>query len=154
MMDYVNLGNSDLLVSKITLGSMTWGEQNSVDEGIQQLNYAFKERGINIVDTAEMYPVPVKPSTQGETDKIISKWLKTVDRSKIIIASKVTGNGGNRINWLPGRNGESSRVSSSQIKISVDESLKLLGTEYIDLLQVHWPDRYVTNFGERFYNYK
>jgi aryl-alcohol dehydrogenase-like predicted oxidoreductase len=137
MMDYVNLGNSDLLVSKITLGSMTWGEQNSVDEGIQQLNYAFKERGINIVDTAEMYPVPVKSSTQGETDKIISKWLKTIDRSKIIIASKVTGNGGNRINWLPGRNGESSRVSSSQIKISVDESLKRLGTDYIDLLQVH-----------------
>eukprot|EP01035_Chromulina_nebulosa_P066833 gene66833-91533_t len=89
--DRINLGSSDLLVSKVCLGTMTWGQQNTEDEGIQQLNYAFNECGINFLDTAEMYPVPTKAETQGKTDLIISKWLKTVDRSKVILATKVAG---------------------------------------------------------------
>lgn len=150
-MDYVKLGDSDLLVSKICLGTMTWGEQNTIDEGVEQLNYAFGEAGINFLDTAEMYPVPTKPETQGRTDKTVAKWLKGVDRSKVILATKVAGNS-DRITWLPGRNGSKARVSAEQIKVSVDESLKRLETDYIDLLQIHWPDRYVPIFGQTTYN--
>jgi len=147
-MQYTKLGSSELLVSKICLGTMTWGEQNSESEGIDQLNKAFDEYGINFLDTAEMYPVPTKPESQGATDKIIGKWLnmKGRDRSKIILASKVAGASEN-VTWLPGRNGKGSRVSYNEIMKSVEESLKRLQTDYIDLLQIHWPDRYVSLFG-------
>lgn len=152
-MDYVNLGSSDMKVSKVCLGTMTWGQQNTMEEGIQQLDVAFNEYGINFLDTAEMYPVPTNPETQGETDRVISKWLKGRDRSKVIIASKVSG-ASERITWLPGRNGEGSRVSKKDIVVSVDESLKRLGTDYIDLIQIHWPDRYVPLFGGAAYDEK
>lgn len=141
--DRVNLGSSDLLVSKVCLGTMTWGQQNTEEEGIQQLNYAFNECGINFLDTAEMYPVPTKAETQGKTDLIIGKWLKTVDRSKVILATKVAGFS-DTITWLPGRGGGGSRVSRSQIMSSIEASLERLGTDYVDLLQIHWPDRYIT----------
>lgn len=75
--DYTNLGSSDLLVSKICLGTMTWGQQNTIEEGIEQLDIAFNEYNINFLDTAEIYPVPTKAETQGDTDRVISKWLKT-----------------------------------------------------------------------------
>lgn len=145
-MEFTTLGKSDLSVSKVCLGTMTWGQQNTVDEGIAQLDLAFSKYGINFIDTAEMYPIPAKPETQGATDKIIGKWLKSQDRSKVILATKVAG-ASDRLNWLPGRNGQLPRVRRSDILASVDESLKRLGTDYIDLLQIHWPDRYVPLFG-------
>jgi aryl-alcohol dehydrogenase-like predicted oxidoreductase len=110
---------------------------------------AFKEYGINFLDSAEMYPVPTKAETTGRTDLIIGKWLKTMNRQEVILASKVAGPG---IPWLAGRDGQGSRVSASQIAVSVDESLKRLSTDYIDLLQIHWPDRYVPIFGAQGYN--
>ena len=137
----VHLGSSDLHVSKVCLGTMTWGQQNTEEEGIQQLNYAFSKCGINFLDTAEMYPVPTKAETQGKTDLIISKWLKTVDRSKVMLATKVAGFS-ETITWLPGRGGGGSRVSRAQIMSSIEASLERLGTDYVDLLQIHWPDRF------------
>eukprot|EP01035_Chromulina_nebulosa_P020129 gene20129-26136_t len=148
-MDYTTLGDSDLKISKITLGTMTFGEQNSESDAHEQLSLAFNKYGINTLDTAEIYPVPTKAETQGKTDKYISSWLKTVDRSKVILATKVAGPG---VTWLPGRNGQKSRVSKHDILESVDNSLKRLSTDYIDLLQIHWPDRYVPLFGGKAYN--
>lgn len=148
-MDYTTLGSSDLNVSKICLGTMTWGEQNTEEEGIEQLNAAFHEYGINFLDTAEMYPIPTKAETQGATDRIISKWLPTMKRSDVILATKIAGPG---IKWLAGRNGENSKVSKEQVEVSIDETLKRLGTDYVDLLQIHWPDRYVPLFGAASYN--
>jgi aryl-alcohol dehydrogenase-like predicted oxidoreductase len=134
-MEYTLLGDSDLNVSKVCLGTMTWGEQNTMAEGIEQMDIAFNEYGVNFLDTAEMYPVPTKPESQGETDRVIAQWLKGRDRSKVILASKVCG-ASDRITWLPGREGKGARVSYNDIMVSVDESLKRLGTDYIDLLQV------------------
>jgi aryl-alcohol dehydrogenase-like predicted oxidoreductase len=152
-MEYTKLGDSDLEVSKVCLGTMTFGQQNTVDEGVEQLDFAFDKYGINFLDTAEMYPVPTKAETQGDTDRVISKWLKGRDRSKIILASKVAG-ASPRLTWLPGRNGEGCRVSKKDILVSVDESLRRLGTDYIDLVQIHWPDRYVPIFGATNYDLK
>jgi len=130
---------------------MTFGQQNTEAEGKEQLDVAFKEYGVNFLDTAEMYPVPTKAETQGRTDLIIGNWLKEsgITRDKIILATKVAGPG---ITWLPGRDGENSRVRKRDIMVSVEASLKRLGTEYIDLLQIHWPDRYVPIFGATAYN--
>lgn len=149
---YKNLGDSDLKVSNVCLGTMTFGEQNTESEGIEQLNIAFDDYGVNFLDTAEMYPVPTKAESQGKTDKIIGKWLKTRDRSKVILATKVSG-ASPRITWLPGRNGQGSRVTYDEIIASVDYSLERLQTDYIDLLQIHWPDRYVPIFGQSSYEY-
>lgn len=151
VIDRIKLGSSDLEISKICLGTMTWGQQNTESEGIEQLNSAFNDYGINFLDTAEMYPIPTKAETQGQTDRIVAKWLKGMDRSKVILATKVAGHS-NFITWLPGRNGLGSRVNRDQILLSVDESLKRLGTDYIDLLQIHWPDRYVPLFGQSSYD--
>jgi aryl-alcohol dehydrogenase-like predicted oxidoreductase len=151
MMDYTKLGSSDLMVSKVCLGTMTWGQQNTEEEGIEQMNVAFDEYGINFLDTAEMYPVPTKAETQGATDRCIAKWLKGRDRSKVILATKVAG-ASERLTYLPGRNGKGSRVRREDIIASVDASLERLGTDYIDLLQIHWPDRYVSLFGGSAYD--
>jgi aryl-alcohol dehydrogenase-like predicted oxidoreductase len=148
-MQLTRLGSSDLLVSKVCLGTMTWGQQNTIDEAHAQLDVAFDECGVNFLDTAEMYPVPTKKETQGETDRYIGAWLAKRDRSKVILATKVAGPG---ITWLPGRNGHKSRVTAKEIELSVDSSLQRLGTEYIDLLQIHWPDRYVPIFGSNAYD--
>ncbi len=152
-MDYTKLGSSDLMVSKVCLGTMTWGQQNTLAEGVEQLDIAFKEYGVNFLDTAEIYPVPTKAATQGETDRIIASWLKTQDRSKVVLATKIAG-ASMQMKYLPGRNGQGSRVSPKEIRVSVDESLKRLGTDYIDLLQIHWPDRYVPLFGAGTYRYE
>jgi len=148
-MTYTSLGS--LRVSKVCLGTMTWGQQNTEKEAHEQLDFAFKERGVNFLDTAEMYPVPTKAETQGRTDYIIGNWLKTnsIQRDKIVVATKVAGPG---ISWLPGRRGQNSRLRRDDIMVSVDESLKRLGVDQIDLLQIHWPDRYVPIFGAQGYN--
>lgn len=148
-MKFTKLGNSDISVSKVCLGTMTWGEQNTLAEGVDQLDVAFREYGVNFLDTAEMYPIPTKASSQGATDRIIAHWLKQQQRDNVVVATKVAGPG---ITWLPGRNGQNSRVREADIIPSVDASLKRLGTDYIDLLQIHWPDRYVPIFGATAYN--
>jgi len=140
-MDYVKLGSSDLIVSKVCMGTMTFGEQNTLEEGVEQLNLAFDEYGINFLDTAEMYPVPTKADTQGATDRTVAEFLKGRKREDVILATKVAGRS-ERITWL--RDDESGAVvNRAQILESVDKSLQRLGTDYIDLLQIHWPDRYV-----------
>ncbi|KAL8486633.1 hypothetical protein ACS0TY_023359 [Phlomoides rotata] len=148
-LQYRKLGDSDLLISEITLGTMTYGEQNTEKEAHEQLNYAF-ERGINILDTAEMYPVPPRGETQGRTDLYIASWLKNQPRDKVILATKVSGYS-ERSPYLRD-NGKVVRVDSANIRESVEKSLKRLNTDYIDLLQIHWPDRYVALFGEYFYD--
>lgn len=141
-MDYVHLGSSDLLVSKVCMGTMTFGEQNTLEEGVEQLNLAFDEYGVNFLDTAEMYPVPTKAKTQGKTDETVAAFLKSRRREDIVLATKVAGTS-ERMTWLPRKNPEEgSKLTKDQILYSVKESLKRLGTDYIDLIQLHWPDRY------------
>eukprot|EP00252_Welwitschia_mirabilis_P022366 TRINITY_DN602_c0_g1_i1.p1 TRINITY_DN602_c0_g1~~TRINITY_DN602_c0_g1_i1.p1 ORF type:complete len:417 (-),score=64.09 TRINITY_DN602_c0_g1_i1:326-1576(-) len=148
-MQYRKLGDSDLVISEITLGTMTWGNQNTEKEAHQQLSYAF-DQGINILDTAEVYPVPMNKETQGRTDRYIGTWLKSQPRDKVIVATKVAGYS-ERSTYLRDHQGII-RVDAKNIRESVEKSLKRLGTNYIDLLQIHWPDRYVPIFGEFFYD--
>lgn len=115
-------------------------QQNTIEEGVEQLNLAFDEYGINFLDTAEMYPVPTKPETQGKTDEAVAKFLQNRNREDVILATKVAGRS-DRITWLR-EDGSGAIVNKQQIKESVDKSLQRLGTDYIDLLQIHWPDRY------------
>ena len=148
-MDYTTLGgggggDSDLVVSKVCMGTMTFGEQNTLQEGVDQLNKAWDEYGVNFLDTAEMYPVPTKPETQGRTDQAVAQFLKgrKQQRDKIVVATKVSGRS-ERIDWLPRRQEKiTASLTREQILDSVDASLQRLGTDYIDLLQLHWPDRY------------
>lgn len=142
------LGDSDLVISEVTLGTMTFGEQNTEAEAHEQLCYAF-ENGINILDTAEMYPVPPKAATQGSTDRYISTWLKSMPRDKVVVASKVSGYSSNT--WVRDQ-AEVTRVDQKNIVESVEKSLARLGTDHIDLLQIHWPDRYVPLFGAATYD--
>ncbi|KAG8370424.1 hypothetical protein BUALT_Bualt14G0115400 [Buddleja alternifolia] len=147
-LQYKKLGDSDLVISEITLGTMTFGEQNTEKEAHEQFSYAF-ERGINALDTAESYPIPPKKETQGRTDLYISSWLKSQPRDKIILATKVAGYS-ERTTWLRD-DSKTLRVDAANIRESVEKSLKRLNTDYIDLLQIHWPDRYVPLFGEYLY---
>lgn len=145
----LQLGTSDLLVSPCCLGTMTWGNQNTDAEAASQLNAAW-EVGVNFLDTAECYPVPVSEEKQGNTDRAIAKWLRTStwERDDVVLATKVCGFN-ERFTWL---RGEPTRVTREQIFASVDESLKRLGVSHIDLLQIHWPDRYVPLFGSTRYD--
>ena len=140
-MDYVRLGDSDLVVSRVCMGTMTFGEQNTLDEGVDLLDRCWDEYGINFLDTAEMYPVPTKPETQGDTDRAVAKFLKSRKREDVILATKVAGRA-ERITWMPRKEKSFAMLTKQQILESVDESLKRLETDYIDLLQLHWPDRY------------
>jgi len=137
-MEYRRLGRTDLKVSVICLGTMTWGEQNTEAEGHAQMDYAL-EQGINFFDTAELYAIPPKPETQGSTERIIGSWFKArKNRDKVILASKVCGRGGNT--WF--RDDKSpTRVTRKQIFEAVDKSLQRLQTDYIDLYQLHFPER-------------
>jgi len=137
------LGNSTLKVSDICLGTMTWGEQNTEAEGHAQIEWALSH-GINFIDTAEMYPVPPNQKTQGSTEKIVGSWLgkNKAKRAGIVLASKIAGPG--RRDWI--RNGEN-RVTKKTIPWALEDSLKRLQTDYIDLYQIHWPERYVPAFG-------
>lgn len=142
-MKYTRLPDSDIEVSKICLGSMTWGEQNTEAEGHQQMDHAI-ERGINFIDTAEMYPVPGKERTQGKTEEIIGSWFKkNGNRDKVVLASKVAGPG-NSVDYIRPNIG----YSKEALKDALNNSLKRLHTDYIDLYQIHWPDRKSNFFGE------
>lgn len=127
---------------------MTWGNQNTDGEAAEQLSMAW-DRGCNFLDTAECYPVPVSQEKQGATDRAIAKWLKTNGRARdeVVIASKVCGYN-DRFTWL---RGEPTRVTRDQVISSVEASLERLGVEHLDLLQIHWPDRYVPLFGSTRY---
>ncbi|KAK9025444.1 hypothetical protein V6N11_038311 [Hibiscus sabdariffa] len=150
-LQYRKLGDSDLQISEITLGTMTFGEQNTEKEAHEILSYAF-EHGINALDTAEAYPIPMRKETNGRTDLFISSWLNSQPRDKVILATKVCGYS-ERSTYLRDRDGiEALRVDAANIRESVEKSLKRLNTDYIDLLQIHWPDRYVPLFGEYFYD--
>ena len=150
-MNYRKLGRTDLKVSEICLGTMTWGEQNTEADGHAQMDYAISE-GVNFFDTSEMYAVPPKPETQGATEKIIGTWFKArKNRDKVILATKVAGR--SPMNWL--RDDKSgTEQSRAQIFEAVDKSLKRLQTDYIDLYQLHWPDRPVSLFGGHGLTYK
>ncbi len=137
-MEYRRLGRTDLMVSTICLGTMTWGQQNTEAEGHQQLDYAL-EQGVNFIDTAELYSIPPKAETQGSTERIIGTWLKERrNRDKVIIASKVVGRGNDP--WFRD-NGQPTRLTRVQIEEALNKSLKRLQTDYLDLYQLHWPDR-------------
>ena len=139
-MKYDNLGNTDLKVSKICLGTMTWGEQNTQSEAFEQLDYAL-DQGVNFIDTAEMYSVPARPETYGSTEKIIGNWInKRGKRDDFILATKAAGPAPMTKHIRGGAN-----FSRQQLKDAVDSSLQRLQTDYIDLYQLHWPER-PTNF--------
>ncbi|MFN8284863.1 MAG: NADP(H)-dependent aldo-keto reductase [Chitinophagales bacterium] len=142
-MQYTLLPNTDIKVSKICLGTMTWGQQNTEAEGHEQLNYAIEERGINFMDTAEMYSVPAKAETQGSTEKIIGTWLsKRKKRDDIILASKVCGPSANLAHI-----GTGPKFNKENITRALHASLARLQTDYIDLYQLHWPERPTNYFG-------
>jgi len=133
------LGRTDLNVSRICLGTMTWGQQNTEAEGHAQMDRAF-ERGVNFVDTAEMYPIPPKAETQGATERIIGTWMKARgNRDRVILASKVIGRTAN--DWL--RGDRPSKLVRADIMDAIDKSLARLQTDYIDLYQIHFPERRV-----------
>ena len=137
-MEYRKLGRSDIDVSLICLGTMTWGEQNTEADAHDQLDYAL-DHEVNFIDTAEIYAVPTKAETQGLTEKYIGTWFKARgNRDRVVLATKVAGRSG--MSWLR-ENEEISRLSREHIFHAVEQSLKRLQTDYIDLYQVHWPDR-------------
>jgi len=137
-MDYRELGRTGVKLSRLCLGTMTFGEQNTEAEGHAQMDYAF-DRGINIFDAAEIYPVPPKPETQGRTEAIIGTWLASrKKRGKVMIATKIAGR--SKMTWVR-KDRSPPRQSPAQIMEAVEASLKRLKTDYIDLYQLHWPDR-------------
>ena len=149
-MRYSQLGRTGVSVSRVCLGTMTFGEQNTQAQAHQQLDYAV-ERGINFLDTAEMYPVPPRGETQGRTEAYIGDWLKARGRREdLVIATKVAG---------PVRNGTSHirpgkvRLDRANIEAAIDASLRRLGADYVDLYQLHWPDRNAPTFGQRTYDH-
>ncbi|MFK7995667.1 MAG: aldo/keto reductase [Granulosicoccus sp.] len=129
------LGNTDTMISEICLGSMTWGTQNTYEEGAEQIACAL-DQGVNFIDTAEMYPTtPLTEKTLGDTEVIIGKWFaQTGRRNEVVLATKVTGNGRA---WIYG----GQDITAEKIRISVERSLQKLQTDYIDLYQLHWPNR-------------
>lgn len=147
-MNYKKLGNTDIDVSTICLGTMTWGEQNTEVEGFEQMDYAF-DKGINFWDTAEIYAIPPKEETYGDTEVIIGNWFqKNKKRDKVILASKVAG---------PMRSyvrGGGNNYGEKKITKALEESLKRLKTDYIDLYQLHWPERNTNYFGKFGYEHK
>ena len=145
-MKYTTLPGTHIKVSKICLGTMTWGNQNTESEAHAQLDYATAQ-GVNFIDTAEMYPVPATPETQGKTSKIIGTWLKkTGNRDKVILASKVVGRISDYTAHI--RHGE---LNAKTINEAINKELKRLQTNYIDLYQIHWPERITNTFGNRDY---
>ena len=147
-MKYTVLPNTNLKISKFCLGTMTWGQQNTEAEAHQQLNFAI-EKGINFIDCAEMYPVPANPSTQGRTENYIGNWLKEKkNRTDLVIATKIAG---------PSRNMDHIRqpmdFSKNSLEDAINNSLKRLQTDYIDLYQLHWPERNTNYFGQRDYTH-
>ena len=146
-MEYNFLPSTRIKVSKICLGTMTWGRQNTIDEAFEQMNYSL-ENGVNFFDTAELYPVPATPDKYADTEKIIGHWFnKFKKRDKIILATKIAG---------PGAYTQHIRKTGfkgNSIVEAVNGSLKRLQTDYIDLYQLHWPERITNTFGNRSFQY-
>ena len=146
-MKFKKLGNTTIDVSLICLGTMTWGEQNSQEEAFEQMDYAL-EKGVNFFDTAELYAVPPKSETFGKTEEIIGNWfINKKNRKKIILASKIAGP---RCEWI---RGGKNNYSERKIQEAIDGSLKRLKTDYIDLYQLHWPERTANFFGKLGYEH-
>ena len=147
-MNYKKLGNTDLDVSTICLGTMTWGEQNTQEQAFEQMDFALSN-GVNFWDTAELYAVPPRKETYGDTEEIIGNWFeKTKKRKEVILATKVAGPARDYL-----RNGENS-FTGPNLESALNNSLKRLKTDYIDLYQLHWPERNVNNFGRLGYVHK
>ena len=143
-MKYKRLGRTDIEVSSICLGTMTWGEQNTEAEAHEQLDYAVTA-GINFIDTAEIYPVAPMKETQGRTETYLGNWLnKRKDRDKLIIASKVCASA----DWIPYLRNGNAHLDRQNIEAALDASLKRLQTDYLDLYQLHWPERDTNYFGK------
>ncbi|RLA16540.1 MAG: NADP(H)-dependent aldo-keto reductase [Gammaproteobacteria bacterium] len=147
-MQYRSLGSTDIQVSLICLGTMTWGQQNSQAEAHLQLDYAL-DNGVNFIDTAEMYSVPTKAETQGSTETIIGNWLaERGHRDQVILTTKVAGRSMG-MDYLRG----GPRLDRANIESAIDNSLRRLQTDYLDLYQVHWPDRQTNYFGQLEYQH-
>jgi aryl-alcohol dehydrogenase-like predicted oxidoreductase len=151
-MKYRKLGTTDIDVSVICLGTMTFGEQNSQQEGFDQMDYAL-ERGINFFDTAELYAVMPRKETYGKTEEIIGNWFQQKkNRSKVILASKIASKTENDLTWI--RDGaEKLGFDKKNMNAAIDASLQRLQTDYIDLYQLHWPERKVPKFGKLDFEY-
>ena len=148
-MKYKKLGRTGIEISQICLGTMTWGEQNTEAEAHEQLDYAV-QMGINFIDTAELYPIDPRKETQGRTELYIGNWLKKQgNRDQLIIASKVAASA----NWLPYIRGGNLRLDRKNIESALNDSLRRLQTDYIDLYQIHWPDRSTNFFGKLGYTH-
>ena len=146
-MKYTQLPHTTIEVSKICLGTMTWGKQNTEEEGHEQMDYAL-EQGVNFFDAAELYPVPAKAEIYGHTEKIIGNWFKkTGNRDKVVLASKIAGNG-DYTKFI-----RTTGFSRESIINAVEGSLERLQTDYIDLYQLHWPERNTNYFGKRGYEH-
>jgi aryl-alcohol dehydrogenase-like predicted oxidoreductase len=144
------LGQTDIMVTSVCLGTMTWGQQNSEEQAHAQLDYALG-RGINFIDTAEMYPVPGKAETQGRTESYIGSWLAArKNRDQYILATKIAGRSG--MSWCRDKD-KMTRHTSAQIDEAIEKSLRRLNTDYIDLYQLHWPDRDLIGNGFLFHSY-
>jgi aryl-alcohol dehydrogenase-like predicted oxidoreductase len=144
-MQYRKLGNTDIDVSVICLGTMTWGEQNTQPEAFAQMDYAL-EQGVNFFDTAELYSIPPKAATYGRTEEIIGNWLaQRGTRERIVLASKIAGPGED---WLPHIRAGKTRFDRTHIEAALNASLKRLQTDYLDLYQLHWPERNTNFFGQ------
>ncbi len=143
MQAMARLGRTDLLVSRICLGTMTWGQQNTEAEGHAQMDLAFS-RGVNFLDTAELYSIPPKAETQGSTERIIGNWMKARrNRDKVVLATKVVGR--TAMDWF--RGDRPSKLVRADIFDAIDKSLTRLQTDYVDLYQVHFPERQVVKWG-------
>jgi len=149
-LEYRELGNSGIQVSAICLGTMTWGQQNTESEAFEQLDYAL-DAGINFIDTAEMYPVPPMAETQGRTEACIGNWLAARGcRDKVILATKAVG----PAEWTAHiQNGEVPRFHRRHLEGALERSLQRLQTDYVDLYQLHWPDRNTNYFGKLGYEH-
>ena len=146
-MEYNILPSTDIKVSKICLGTMTWGRQNTIDEAFDQMNYSL-DNGVNFFDTAELYPVPATPDKYADTEKIIGKWFKEYKkRDKIILATKIAGPGAYTAHI------RKTGFKGHSIEEAINGSLKRLKTDYIDLYQLHWPERITNTFGNRSFKY-
>ncbi|MGS2725488.1 aldo/keto reductase [Psychroserpens sp. BH13MA-6] len=146
-MRYTTLPKTDIKVSKICLGTMTWGNQNTQDEGFAQMDMAL-DKGVNFFDTAELYPVPATAERYADTERIIGNWFqKTGHRDKVVLASKIAGPGDYTAHI------RTNGFSKSALNDAVNQSLKRLKTDYIDLYQLHWPERDTNTFGTRDYKH-
>lgn len=144
-MKYRKLGNTDIDVSVICLGTMTWGEQNTREQAFEQMDYALS-CGVNFFDTAELYAIPPRAQTYGLTEAIIGEWQQSRGtRDKVVLASKIAGPGED---WIPYIRQGKTRFNQQDISAAVDTSLKRLQTDYLDLYQLHWPERQTNFFGK------